>query len=188
MLVSNVYAQTSEALRERVENALEHADRVFPPFDFSHFCSHFFWLVISFGFFYFFIARVIVPRIGCTIEIRRDRIASDLDRAMRLKQEADTVVEIYERKLGEARLQAYAIAQKTSNEIKEKTKLERKEIETSLDKKLADAEGQIAKIRNKAVQNIGSIAEEVVPEIVKKLIGVEVSKESVSLAVKAADN
>ncbi|MET3589329.1 F-type H+-transporting ATPase subunit b [Bartonella silvatica] len=186
MLVSNAYAKTTEmSSTGHIENVAGHADRVFPPFDFVHFGSHFFWLAISFGLFYLFISRVIVPRIGGVIETRRDRIASDLDQAMRMKQEADTVVETYERKLAEARSQAYVMAQAASEEIKEKAELERKEIEASLEKKLTDAEKKIAKIRDKAMQNVNSIAEEVALEIVKKLIDIDVNKDSVHAAVKA---
>ncbi|WP_375624524.1 MULTISPECIES: F0F1 ATP synthase subunit B [unclassified Bartonella] len=187
MFVSSAYAQNTETSIEHIKKVAEHANRVFPPFDFVHFGSHFFWLAISFGLFYLFISRVIVPRIGGVIETRRDRIASDLDQAMRMKQEADIVVEIYERKLAEARLKAHAIAQVASEQLKEKAELERKEIEESLEKKLADAEKKIAKIRDKAMQNVGSIAEEVALEIVKKLIDVDISKEAVRPVVKTAD-
>ncbi|WP_375621093.1 MULTISPECIES: F0F1 ATP synthase subunit B [unclassified Bartonella] len=187
MFVSSAYAQNTETSIEHIKKVAEHANRVFPPFDFVHFGSHFFWLAISFGLFYLFISRVIVPRIGGVIETRRDRIASDLDQAMRMKQEADIVVGTYERKLAEARLNAQAIAQVASEELKEKAELKRKEIEESLEKKLADAEKQITKIRDKAMQNVGSIAEEVALEIVKKLIDVDISKEAVRSVVKTAD-
>ncbi|MBX4336159.1 F0F1 ATP synthase subunit B [Bartonella raoultii] len=187
MFVSNAYAQTAEKLVENVKNAAEHADRVFPPFDFVHFGSHFFWLAISFGLFYLFISRIIVPRIGGVIETRRDRIASDLDQAMRMKQEADSVVETYERKLAEAHLKAHIIAQEAGEELKEKVELERKEVEESLEKKLKDAEKKIAGIRDKAMQNVDAIAEEVAFEIVKKLIGVNISTEAVRSVVKATD-
>ncbi len=145
MFVSRAYAQTIETSVEHIKSVTGNADRVFPPFDFVHFGSHLFWLAISFGLFYFFISRVIVPRIGGVIETRRDRIASDLDQAMRMKQEADTVVEIYERKLAEARSQAYIIAQSAGEEIKGKAEFERKRIEASLEKKLTDAEKRLQK-------------------------------------------
>ncbi|WP_375616344.1 F0F1 ATP synthase subunit B [Bartonella sp. AP58NXGY] len=187
MFFPSAYAQNTETSIEHIKKVAEKADRVFPPFDFVHFGSHFFWLAISFGFFYLFISRVIAPRIGGVIETRRDRIASDLDQAMRMKQESDTVVETYERKLAEARLKAHAIAQAAGEELKGKVEFERKEIEESLEKKLADAEKQIAKIRDKAMQNVGSIAEEVSIEIVKKLIDVDISKETVRSVVKTVD-
>ncbi|WP_142415795.1 F0F1 ATP synthase subunit B [Bartonella massiliensis] len=187
MFVSSAYAQNTEMSMGHIRQVAEHANRVFPPFDFVHFSSHFFWLAISFGLFYLFISRVIAPRIGGVIETRRDRIASDLDQAMRMKQEADTVVETYERELAQAHLKAHTIAQAAGEELKQKAELERKEIEESLEKKLADAEKQIAEIRDKAMQNVGSIAEEVALEIVKKLIDVDISKEAVCSVVKAAD-
>ncbi|MBB4076997.1 F-type H+-transporting ATPase subunit b [Bartonella fuyuanensis] len=187
MFFPSAYAQNTETSIAHIKKTAEQVNRVFPPFDFAHFSSHFFWLAVSFGLFYLFISRVIVPRIGGVIETRRDRIASDLDQAMRMKQEADTVVETYERKLTEARLKAHAIAQVAGEELKEKAELERKEIEESLEKKLANAEKQIAKIRDKAMQNVDSIAEELSLEIVKKLINVDISKETVRSVVKAAD-
>ncbi len=187
MFVSSAYAQITERPIGHIKSVAEHADRVFPPFDFVYFGSHFFWLAISFGLFYLFISRVIVPRIGGVIETRRDRIASDLDQAMRMKQEADTVVETYERKLAEARSRAHDIAQVASEELKEKVELERKEIEESLGKKLADAEKQITKIRDKAMQNVDFIAEEVALEIVKKLTDVNISKEAVRSVIKVVD-
>ncbi|WP_019223430.1 F0F1 ATP synthase subunit B [Bartonella rattaustraliani] len=187
MFISSAYAQATETPIGQIKEAAGYAERVFPPFDFVHFGSHFFWLAISFGLFYLFISRVIVPRIGGVIETRRDRIASDLDQAMRMKQEADAVVEIYERELAEARSQAHVIAQVASEELKEKAELERKKVEESLEKKLSDAEKQITKIRDKAMQNVGAIAEEVALEIVKKLIDVDISKEAVRSAVKSAD-
>ncbi|ATO57008.1 F-type H+-transporting ATPase subunit b [Bartonella sp. 1-1C] len=166
----------------------EHASRTFPPFDFVYFGSHFLWLAISFGFFYLFISRVIVPRIGGVIETRRDRIVSDLDQAMRMKQEADTVIEICEKKLAEARLEAKTIIQVANNEIKLKAELQREKIEAALEKKLEDAENKIKKIQNKAMQNVNLIAEEIAFEIIKKLIDVDISKKSVSSAIKAVSH
>ncbi|OPB31253.1 F0F1 ATP synthase subunit B [Bartonella sp. AR 15-3] len=166
----------------------EHASRVFPPFDSLYFASHFLWLAISFGFFYLFVSRIIVPRIGGVIETRRDRIVSDLDQAMRIKQETDIVIEIYEKKLAEARLEAKNMIQAANNEIKLKAELQRKKIEAVLEKKLEDAEDKIKKIQDKAMQNINLIAEEITFEIIKKLIDVDISKKSISSAVKAVSH
>ncbi|WP_049785207.1 F0F1 ATP synthase subunit B [Bartonella clarridgeiae] len=172
----------------KFNSSVEHANRVFPPFDFMYFGSHFLWLAISFGLFYLFISRVIVPRIGGVIETRRDRIVSDLDQAMRLKQEADNVVEVYKQKLAKARLEAKTIIQTESNEIKIRADLQRKKIEEDLEKKLKKSEDKIKEIQNKAMQNVGLIAEEITFEIVKKLIDINVSRKSVSSAVKAVSH
>jgi F-type H+-transporting ATPase subunit b len=43
--------------------------------------SQLLWLAITFGLFYLFMSKVVLPRIGGVLEVRRDRIAQDLDEA-----------------------------------------------------------------------------------------------------------
>ena len=76
------------------ETGAEHGKGVFPPFDPSHFPSQILWLAITFGLFYLFLKKVIVPRIGGILEVRRDRIAQDLDQAARMKEDADAAVAV----------------------------------------------------------------------------------------------
>ena len=80
-----------------------HGSGVFPPFDSTHYASQLLWLAITFGLFYLFMSRVVLPRIGGVIETRRDRIAQDLEQAARLKQDADNAIVAYEQELAQAR-------------------------------------------------------------------------------------
>lgn len=41
MFVFSAYAQNTETSVEHIKKVAEHANRVFPPFDFVHFSSHF---------------------------------------------------------------------------------------------------------------------------------------------------
>ena len=56
----------------------------FPPFDSTHFPSQILWLAITFGVFYFLVAKMIAPRISGIIQTRESRIASDLAEASRM--------------------------------------------------------------------------------------------------------
>ena len=68
-----------------VETPTEH--KVFPPFDSTTFASQLLWFAITFALLYYLMAKVALPRIAGILEDRRDRIASDLDLAERLKRE-----------------------------------------------------------------------------------------------------
>lgn len=185
MFVSQAFAEGVGTQSDAAGQVATQATKVFPPFDFSYFPSHLFWLAIGFGLFYLFISRVIVPRLGGTIESRRDRIASDLDRAARMKEQADAAVADYERELVQARVRAAHIAQDAGDAARKKAEAERRKIEAELEKKLSDSEIRIAKIRDQAMQNVGSIAEETAAEIVKEMIGNSVKQTVVAEAVKA---
>jgi len=157
----------------------------FPPFDPSTFPSQLLWLAITFGLFYLFLKRVVLPRIGGILEVRRDRIAQDLDQASRMKEEADAAVAAYEQELAEARRKASAIAQEARDAAKAEAEAERRRVEAELEAKLSSAENRIAEIKNAALADVGTIAEETAAAIVRQLIGGNVDKKSLTEAVKA---
>ena len=184
MFVAPAFAQESEA---HTEAGVEHeTGGTFPPFDSSTFPSQLLWLAITFGLFYLFLKKVVLPRIGGILEVRSDRIAQDLDQAARMKEEADAAIAAYEQELADAKAKANAIGQSARDTAKAEAKTERKQVEASLESKLSDAEGRIALIKDAAMRDVGAIAEETAGAIVQQLIGAKAEKSAVSAAVKAA--
>ena len=62
---------------------------------------------------------------------------------------------------------------------------ERRKVESGLDSKLKEAEARIALIKDTALSDVGTIAEETAAAIVQELVGGKVDKASLSAAVKA---
>ncbi|PWJ85472.1 F-type H+-transporting ATPase subunit b [Pseudaminobacter salicylatoxidans] len=187
MFVTPAFAQEgSPALDET--HSLEHAETggQFPPFDPSHFPSQILWLAITFGLFYIFLKKVVLPRVGGILEVRRDRIAQDLDQAALMKSEADAAVAAYEQELAEAKSKANAIGQQARDGAKADADAKRKGVEAGLEQKLAEAESRIAAIKTAAMKEVGTIAEDTTAAIVQELIGGKADKASVAAAVKAA--
>ena len=188
MFVTPGYAQEhAPALDEAhtVEDA-GHGGGSFPPFDASTFPSQLLWLAVTFGLFYLFLKKVVLPRVGGILEVRSDRIRQDLDRAARLKEEADAAVSAYEQELADARAKANAIGQGARDSAKAEAEAQRKKVEASLDKRLGDAEARIASIKAAAMKEVGTIAEDTAGAIVQELIGGKMDKAVVAAAVKAA--
>jgi len=188
MFISSAYAQSADTTMENINNLAPHAKRVFPPFDFSFFPSHLLWLIICFGLFYLFIARFIVPRLGGIIETRHARIAEDIERATVLKQETDEAIARYEQKLAEARKHSEAVMLEAEAAIKSQTEKQRLHNEALLQKKLADAAAHISAVRDQAMEDVGLIAEHIVAEIIKDMLGISLSKAKLSDAVKSVGN
>lgn len=200
MFVSTAFAQTateSQPLEEQgsatgelhtetgVAHEAGHGSGVFPPFDSTHYASQVLWLAITFGLFYLFLSRVVLPRIGGVIETRRDRIAQDLEQAARLKQDADNAIAAYEQELASARAKASDIAETARAKGKSEAEAERATAEAALESKLKEAEERIAAIKAKAMNDVGTIAEETTAVIVEQLLGAPADKSAVSAAVKA---
>lgn len=189
MFVTPGFAQetTAPALDEAhtVEDTA-HGGGSFPPFDPEFYPSQLLWLAITFGLFYLFLKRVVMPRIGTILEVRRDRIAQDLDHAAQMKDESDAAIAAYEQELAEAKAKANEIGQKARDAAKADAEAERKRVEADLEVKLVEAESRIAAIKQNALKDVGTIAEETAGAIVQELVGGKADKAAVSAAVRAA--
>jgi F-type H+-transporting ATPase subunit b len=161
------------------------AHGVFPPFDPATFPSQLLWLAITFGLFYLFLKKVVMPRVGGIIDVRNDRITQDLDHAARLKGEADAAVAAYEQELAEAKTKANAIGQQANDAAKAEAEAARKKVEAALDQKLGEAEARISTIKANAMKEVGTIAEDTASAIVEALVGGKASKAEIAAAVKS---
>ena len=162
----------------------EHVKAPFPPFEPTYFPSQLLWLAITFGLFYLFLNKVVLPRIGGILEVRRDRIANDLDTAARLKEEADAAIAAYEQELADARAKSNKIANEARDKAKVEADAERKVVEAALATKLAEAESRIGEVRASAMKDVGAIAEETATAIVQALVG-SADRGAVASAVKS---
>jgi F-type H+-transporting ATPase subunit b len=166
-----------------VETPQEHA--VFPPFDASTFASQLLWFVLAFALLYYLMSKVALPRIAGILEDRRDRIASDLDLAERLKQESEAALAGYEKALAEARTRANAIAEGARDGARQAAAAKRAAIESNLAAKLEAAEKRIGEIKSKALADVGEIAAETTEALVKALVETDVTGREVADAVSS---
>jgi F-type H+-transporting ATPase subunit b len=186
MFVAPAFAQETEAETHSEVGVDHEAGGSFPPFDSSTFPSQLLWLAITFGLFYLFLKKVVLPRISGILEVRSDRIAQDLDQAARMKDEADAAIAAYEQELATAKSKANAIGQDARDAAKAKAEAERKQVEASLEAKLSEAEARIALIKDAAMRDVGAIAEETAGAIVQELMGAKADKAALSAAVRSA--
>ena len=139
-------ADAEHAAGTEVPHEGGHEEGMFPPFDASTFPSQILWLAITFGLFYLFLKKVIMPRLGGILDVRENRIAQDIEQANRMKGDADAAVAAYEQELAEARANA--------------------------------------NVKDTAMRDVGSIAEETAAAIVSALGG-KSARTDVAAAVKS---
>jgi F-type H+-transporting ATPase subunit b len=167
-----------------VETQTEH--KVFPPFDTTTYPSQLLWFAITFVLLYYLMAKVALPRIAGILEDRRDRIASDLDLADRLKRESEEALAGYEAALAEARSRANSIAEGARDGAKQAAAAKRSATEADLGSKLEAAEARIGEIKSKALADVGEIAAETTEALVKALVDVDLAGGEVADAVSTA--
>jgi F-type H+-transporting ATPase subunit b len=163
----------------------EHGSK-FPPFDAQTFASQLFWLALIFIALYVVMSRIALPHVGSILERRRNHVEGDLAEAQRMKGESDAAIAAYERALADARGRAQALANETRERAAADAAARRKQIDTKLNSRIADAEKTIATTRSSAMANVSSIAAEAASAIVERLTGIAPVQREVSDAVGGA--
>ena len=141
------------------------------------------WLALTFTMLYIIMSKLALPRIGHVIEERRNRIATDLDKAEEYKAMTEQAIAGYEQALAEARAKAHAIGQETREATNAEVERERRGMEEKLAAMTAEAEARIRASKEAALAQVNVVAGATAEEIVSTLIGAKVSEAERNAAV-----
>src|SRR5208282_1637123 len=156
-----------------------------PQLDLATFPTQLIWLAITFVALYLVMAYAGLPRLGGIIERRRARIADDLDKAQRMKAEAEAVIAAYEKALTEARAKAQAVLRETANRLSAEAAAQQKKFAEQLAIELGAAEKRIEEAKTKALSGLRELAVDVARAASAKLSGREADSSHVAEAVDA---
>lgn len=157
-----------------------------PQLDPNVFAPQLIWLAITFVTLYLVMSRVALPRIGEVLEARAERIRTDLDRAAKVKSQADAVLASYEKSLADARAKAQAQARERSAELAALAAERQAKVAAELGERTKAAEQRIAKAKLDALANIRQVAGDTAQAAVSRLIGLEIDRRDVEAAVAAS--
>lgn len=157
-----------------------------PQFNPLLYVEQFFWLAIVFFALYVVVAMVALPRIGAVLEERRRRIDENLDRAEKMKRDAEEVARQYEQTLANARNQAAEIYNQSVAKLAAEAEERQKALTQKLDGIIQEGEARIAEAKQAAMADVKAIAKDVVQSLTEKLVGVAAEDKAINSAVNAA--
>tara|TARA_E500000318_G_scaffold35439_1_gene34614 strand:+ start:141 stop:728 length:588 start_codon:yes stop_codon:yes gene_type:complete len=157
-----------------------------PQLDVGTFPTQIFWLFVTFIVLYIAMSKIAIPRIEYVLEERHSRIAEDLDKAAKLKADAEEVQANYEKALADARGSAQKLIGKTKDDASGKNAKAEAEADAAAAQQVKEAEVRIDEARSEALANVKDVVSEVAGDAVAKLIGVKVTKTDLKKAVALA--
>ena len=133
-----------------------------PQLDFSVFPSQLFWLLISFFSMLFIMSRFIIPKTAEMINLRKEKIDGDLQKAAEIKQQVEKALEKYHAALKEATDKAQISLQKNRDELGEMINRKQEDLAAKL-------EAEIKQAKEKALQKVEASAAELAIDVLKNL-------------------
>jgi F-type H+-transporting ATPase subunit b len=156
-----------------------------PQLDPADFSPQLIWLAISFILLLVLMWKVALPRVSSVIEDREKRIQADLEKADRVKADADKARAAYEKTLADARARAQAELAAATQAIQAETGKRDSAFMSQLTQRTRTAEDAIGAAKNKAMGDVRSVAAEVAAAVIGKVAGAEASAAEISGAVDA---
>jgi F-type H+-transporting ATPase subunit b len=143
-----------------------------PQLDFADYAPQLVWLAITFTVLYFIMARVALPRIAGVLDERDRKVQSDLERAEKLRAEAEEALATYQQTMAEARAKAQGELRTAAATIAAQTSAREGELAAKIAKQSDAAERSIAAAKQAAVGDLQKVAAELAGAMAIKLAGV----------------
>ncbi|HVJ39871.1 MAG TPA: F0F1 ATP synthase subunit B' [Dongiaceae bacterium] len=156
-----------------------------PQLDVTTFSPQLFWLAISFIVLLVLMSRLVLPRVGKVLGQREERIGGNLEKAEKLKAEADAVLAAYHKAMADARAQAQAALTAAGAEIAATAAAREGEFAKKLAEQTAAAEARIKASKTEALAEVRNVAADLAAAMTSKLTGIAVGSGDTATTIDA---
>ena len=150
--------------------------------------SQIFWLIITFGFLYIVLSKLILPKISANLELRKSQISDNIEAADKQREQSDSKLKEYNEIILKSKNEAKNIFNQAREEALMGINKKKENLDKQIDEEIKKAEDEIGKLKRNAPEKITKIAIETSSELIKKLIGAEVNNSSISAIVDDLSN
>ena len=141
-----------------------------PQMDIATFPSQLFWLVITFSLLYLFMWKFVIPRLGATIEERRDKISNDINDADNLNTEATDILKKYDEQMASASQESNEIITNSKKAMLDHLETLKKENEEKVNSLISESQAKIKAQEEKSKIEIRNATLDTVKAIVSRYI------------------
>jgi F-type H+-transporting ATPase subunit b len=157
-----------------------------PQLEFADFPPQLIWLAITFVVLLILMSKVALPRVAGAIEQRDARIKGDLDRAERVKIDADAALAAYQKTMADARAKAQGELRQAQAAAAAETAQRESAFAQQLAQRTKAAEDSIAAAKARAVADLRGVGAEVTGNVLRKVAGLTPPTAQIQAAVDAA--
>ena len=145
--------------------------------------SQIFWLTLSFGILYIVLSKIILPKISANLELRKSQIQENIEAADKQRENSEAKLKEYEEIILKSKLEAKNIFKDAREKVLKDINSKKETLDKQIDEEIKKSEEEIDVLKRNAPEKINKIAIETASDLVKKLIGAEINKSSISAIV-----
>ena len=145
--------------------------------------SQIFWLIITFGFMFVVLTKLVLPKISENLETRKAQISENIESAEKQRLESENKIKEYDKLILESKNEAKNYFNQAREKILKDVDKKRENLEKEINEEISKAEKEIEDLKNKSPDKVRKIAIETSSDLIKQVIGVDVNNSSISAIV-----
>ena len=146
--------------------------------------SQIFWLILTFGFLFIILSKLILPKISNNIEDRKSKILENIETAEKQRSDSENKIKEYEKIILDSKNHAKNYFNEARQKILKDIDSKREALEKEINNEIGDAEKEIVELNNTSVEKINKIAIETASDLVESFLETEVNKSNISAVVE----
>tara|TARA_B100000945_G_C20315958_1_gene565184 strand:- start:325 stop:912 length:588 start_codon:yes stop_codon:yes gene_type:complete len=146
--------------------------------------SQIFWLIITFGFLFIILSKLILPKISKNIESRKSQILENIETAEKQRADSENKIKEYEKIIFESKIEAKNYFNEARLKILRDIESKREDLEKEINSEINESEKEIIELKSTSVEKINKIAIETTSDLVKSFLETEVNKSNISAVVE----
>ena len=146
--------------------------------------SQIFWLILTFGFLYLILSKLILPKISNNLETRKSQILENIENAEKQREESEKKLKEFDKIIVESKNKAKNLFNDARQKVLDDVNKKKAALEKIIDDEVNAAEQEIDQLKKSSQEKITKIGIETSSDLVKKLIGEEVNNSSISAIVE----
>ena len=154
-----------------------------PQLDPEFWISQIFWLVLTFGFLYIVLSKLILPKISANLELRKSQIQENIEAAEKQRESSEAKLKEFDGIILKSKIESKNIFKDAREKVIKNINSKKEILDKQIDDEIINAEEEIEKLKNNAAKKINNIAVETSSSLLKMLIGTEVNNSSISAIV-----
>ena len=159
------------------------AEAGMPQLDPKYWASQAFWLIIIFLSIYLLIARIFIPKIKSSIDMRESKIRKDLEEAKIFNEEAEKKLKSYKDLIETGKMNAKKILLNSSQKLNEDMQEKKNKIQKEIEQETRNAEKEIQKFKSDSLGKVNAISEEIASGLIKDIFGENLNRSSIEATV-----
>lgn len=147
-----------------------------------------FWVLVSFSVFFILAWKPVWKAVTTALDARSAQIREELDKAVRLREEAQAILARYQKQERESLLEAERIVEQTKADAKAMAEKAEADLKSSLEKRKQIAMNKIAQAETKAMQAVQQHVVDIAASAARTVIQEELAKGQAAELLKLATN